>query len=158
MKRKVNLSTYSMIVSGIGLIVLLVALYYSNDIWSISLISAVLVLLCALALFYMPLSVSVDDEYLCVNRSLRVKRIPISEISSITLMQPTMAERRIMGSGGWFGYWGWFRESSIGKYFAYYGKASDCFLVKLKNGCQYVLGCENPDDIVSRVSSIIGQK
>lgn len=154
MKRKVNLSTYSMIVSGIGLIVLLVALYYSNDIWSISLISAVLVLLCALALFYMPLSVSVDDEYLCVNRSLRVKRIPLSEISSITLMQPTMAERRILGSGGWFGYWGRFRESSIGKYFAYYGKASDCFLVKLKNGCQYVLGCENPDDIVSRVSSI----
>lgn len=158
MKRKVNLSTYSMIVSGIGLIVLLVALYYSNDIWSISLISAVLVLLCASALFYMPLSVSVDDEYLCVNRSLRVKCIPLSEISSITLMQPTMAERRIMGSGGWFGYWGWFGESSIGKYFAYYGKASDCFLVKLKNGCQYVLGCENPDDIVSRVSSMIGQK
>ncbi len=50
-----------------------------------------------------------------------------------------MAERKICRSGGFFGYWGWLSEPSIGKYFAYYGKASDCSLVELKNGKRYLI-------------------
>ena len=94
------------------------------------------------------MSISVDDKYLSVNRSLWPKRIPLNEIASIALCSPTMAERRICGSGGWFGYWGWFGERDLGKYFAYYGKASDCFLVTLKNGRKYMLGCKDPQSIV----------
>ncbi len=69
------------------------------------------------------------------------------------LCPPTMAERRICGSGGFFGYWGWFKEPSIGKYFAYYGKASDCFLVELKDGKKYLIGCSNPSEVVSYINS-----
>ena len=68
---------------------------------------------------------------------------------------PTMAKKRICGSGGWFGYYGWFSEPSIGKYFAYYGKASDCFLVTLKDGKKYVLGCESPDEMVEVINKLI---
>ena len=66
-----------------------------------------------------------------------------------------MAKKRICGSGGWFGYYGWFSEPSIGKYFAYYGKASDCFLVTLKDGKKYVLGCESPDEMVEVINKLI---
>lgn len=66
-----------------------------------------------------------------------------------------MAEKRICGSGGWFGYYGWFREPTIGKYFAYYGKASDCFLVRLKNGKNYVLGCEDKNEFVGYIRKLI---
>lgn len=64
-----------------------------------------------------------------------------------------MGERRIIGSGGWFGYYGRFSDREIGKYFAYYGKASDCFLVTLNDGRQYVLGCKNPGAMVEAISS-----
>lgn len=62
-----------------------------------------------------------------------------------------MGERRVCGSGGWFGYWGWFHDRELGRYFAYYGKSSDCFLVRLRNGRSYVIGCQNPQTIIDEV-------
>ena len=143
--------------TAIGLIVLLACLYYCRDNWGIYLIGACLILLCATALLYMPMSISVDDANLNINRSLRIKSIPLKEIKSVKLCPPTMAEKRICGSGGWFGYWGWFSEQSIGKYFAYYGKASDCFLIELKNGKKYLLGCNDAPEIVKYIAERITQ-
>lgn len=105
------------------------------------------------ALFYVPVAISVDDRRLRVHRLLFKKDIPLSDIESIRLCPPTMGERRLCGSGGFFGYWGWFSERDLGRYFAYYGKASDCFLVTLKSGRKYMLGCENPEKIVDFVRS-----
>lgn len=95
----------------------------------------------------MPLSISVENGTLNINRPLRVKSIPLSSIESVKLFAPTKADKRICGSGGWFGYYGWFHEPSIGRYFAYYGNASDCFLVRLTDGKKYLPGCENPKEI-----------
>lgn len=103
----------------------------------------------------MPLSITATDKHLTVNRPLWAKRLALDEISSIALCQPTMGAMRICASGGWFGYWGWFSERDLGKYFAYYGKASDCFLVTMKNGKQYMIGCQNPSAIVDFVQSRI---
>ena len=157
MKRRVILSTYSTMMTAIGLIVLLACLYYCRDNWGIYLIGACLILLCATALLYMPMSILVDDANLNINRSLRIKSIPLKEIKSVKLCPSTMAEKRICGSGGWFGYWGWFSEPSIGKYLAYYGKASDCFHVELKNGKKYLLGCTDAPEMVKYVSERIKQ-
>ena len=143
--------------TAIGLIILISCLYYCRNNWGIYLIGACLILLCATALLYMPMSISVDDANLNINRSLRIKSIPLKEIKSVKLCPPTMAEKRICGSGGWFGYWGWFSEPSIGKYFAYYGKASDCFLVELKNGKNYLLGCADAPEMVKYISERITQ-
>lgn len=157
MKQQVKLSTYSIILSAVALIVLLVALFFLAKSVAIIIISAILIIWMALALFYMPLSISVNDKELCVNRSLWFTKIPLSEIESVKLMQPTHGERCIWGSDGWMGYWGWYKERDLGRYFAYYGKASDCFLVRLKNGRQYMLGCENPAAIVDYISARIGK-
>lgn len=66
-----------------------------------------------------------------------------------------MGEKRIFGSGGFFGWYGWFSEADLGKYFAYYGKASDCFLVTLKNGRKYMLGCADAPAMVAEIRSNI---
>ncbi len=68
-----------------------------------------------------------------------------------------MGTRRIAGSGGFMGYWGWFREGDIGKYFAYYGKASDCFLVTLRNGRRYMLGCNDAPEMVAAIQKELGK-
>lgn len=141
--------------SAIGLIVLIACMFYCRDNWGVYVIGAILILLCVAALFYMPFSISVNDTNLYINRSLKIKSIPLKEIKSVKLCPPTMTEKRICGSGGWFGYWGWFSEPSIGKYFAYYGKASDCFLIEQKNGKKYLLGCDDAPTMVEYLSERI---
>lgn len=155
MKQNVSLSGYSMMLSGLCVAVLVACLLYCRDNWGLYLIGGLIVAAMFLVLFYMPMSVSADENNLCINRSLRIKNIPLSEIKSVELCAPTMAERRICGAGGFFGYWGRFYEPSMGRYFAYYGKASDCFLVKLKNGKKYLLGCQNPAEIVNYIKQRI---
>lgn len=158
MKHRVKISAYSTFVTIIGAVILVAIMIFKlnkDEEILAYFIAGALVMLCAAALFYAPMSISVDDKSLNINRFLRIKTIPCTAIKSVELCPPTMAERRICGSGGWFGYWGWFKEPSIGKYFAYYGKASDCFLVKLRDGRQYLLGCENPTPIVEFIKSKI---
>ena len=162
MRQRVELSSFSVIMTTLGLVILIGLLLYSifNDapVAGVIALAAAITFIGFAALFYAPLSISVDNDELNVNRCWKAKTIPLSDIESVQLCPPTMAERRLCGSGGWFGYWGWFSEPSIGKYFAYYGKASDCFLVKLKNGRQYILGCENPKDMIAYLSSKITKK
>ena len=104
----------------------------------------------------MPLSISVDKESLNINRPLKIKSIPLPEITDVRMCAPTMGTIRICGSGGWFGWYGWFSEKDLGKYFAYYGKASDCFLVTLKNGKKYMLGCKDAPEMVKAINNRIG--
>ena len=155
MRKKVKLSAWCTIMTLIGLIVLLVAFYFAKATLAKYMVVGALSVLCLTALCYMPLSLSIRNGELNINRPLKIKSIPLSTIDSVKLISPTMAEKRICGSGGWFGYYGWFSEPSIGKYFAYYGKASDCFLVTLKDGKKYILGCEAPNEIVEYINKYI---
>ena len=156
MKKRVRLSNYSIIITIISLGILVV-LFFKNlqngNAWAFYPIGAMCIALCLLALFYMPISIEANGKELCINRSLWFKKIPMSQIESVRKCEPTMAERRIFGSGGWFGYWGWFSERALGKYFAFYGRSSECFLVRLHNGRQYMLGCKDPEEMVEYVSS-----
>ena len=102
---------------------------------------------------YGPVAISADEKSVNIKSVLRNQKLDISKIESVELFQPTMGAIRIFGSGGFMGYWGIFREGGIGRYMAYYGKASDCFLVRMKNGDKYVLGCENPDTMMKYIES-----
>ena len=161
MKRRVALSTFSIILT-IAVIALFVVgmiscLNRAVD-WLAYLLAGSLVLICCLAMYFTPMSISVEDGCLNINMVLRSKSIPLSDIQSVTLCPPTMSEKRLLGSGGFFGYWGRFSEPSIGRYFAYYGKASDCFLVRLKDGRLYMLGCVDPLGIMECINSNIGAR
>lgn len=155
MEHRVKLSTYALIMSVVGVAVILAVAVYQwlrGEAMVAAILAGMIVLLGVLALFYMPLAIGVDGDVLFVRRPLRTKMIPLEDIESCRPVQPTISERRICGSGGWMGYWGRFSEPSIGRYFAYYGRASDCFLVRLRDGRQYLLGCEDPAAIVEAVN------
>ena len=142
MKKRVEFSTFCWIITAITTIVIcgvfLVTIKTDNNIAAYIWGAAVAVFLLS-ALFSMPLSISLDNDSLNINRPLKIKSIPLSNIAEAVLCPPTMGAKRICGSGGWFGWYGWFSEKDLGKYFAYYGKASDYFLVTLKNGRKYML-------------------
>lgn len=107
-------------------------------------------------LFYMPLSITLDDISLNINRPLKIKSIPLTEIEDVRLCPPTMGAKRICGSGGVFGWYGWFSEQDLGRYFAYYGKASDCLIVTLKDGKKYMLGCKDAPEMAQAIKAKIG--
>lgn len=157
MKKRVELSSYCWIISSLSTALMcgifVYALKQPDNRWAVWTLAVLIVALFLSTLLYMPLSVSVDDRNLNVKRSLRIKSIPLSEISGVRLCPPTMGARRICGSGGWFGWYGWFRERDLGRYFAYYGKASDCFLVTLKDGRKYMLGCKDAPAMVAAIRS-----
>ena len=156
MKRRVALSTFSIIltIAVIALFVVGMISYLNRAVdWLAYLLAGSLVLICCLAMYFTPMSISVEDGCLNINMLLRTKSIPLRDIQSVALCPPTMSEKRLLGSGGFFGYWGWFREPSIGRYFAYYGKASDCFLVRLKDGRLYMLGCVDALGIMECINS-----
>lgn len=159
MKHPVKYSTASNAISVVVLLMLSALLIMNarnNEMVLLYILAATMVVWCFLAFYYAPKAISVDDHFLEIHRGINVKQIPLTEIESIKLCPPTMAEKRLLASGGFFGYWGWFSERDLGKYFAYYGKASDCFFVTLKDGRHYMLGCENPSEIVEFVKEKTG--
>lgn len=157
MKKKVELSAYCVIVSVLSTAlicgVFTYALKQPDNTWQALTLGIVVIGLLLSTLFYMPISVSVDNSNLKIYRPLKTKSITLNDISEVKLCPPTMAAHRICGSGGWFGWYGWFNERDLGKYFAYYGKASDCFLVILKDGQKYMLGCKDAPEMVSEIQS-----
>lgn len=159
MKKRVDLSTYCVIITVLSVVVIagiVLWLINQNDSPNKNIlildILAILTIWCFLGLFYAPVWLRLTDKSLDVVRYLKVKSIPIDQIKSVRLCPPTMGEKRICGSGGFAGYWGWFSEKDLGKYFAYYGKASDCFLVTLKNGKKYMLSCKDAPEMVDAIS------
>ena len=86
---------------------------------------------------------------------MRRKVIPLADIADARLCKPTMAERRLCGSGGFMGHWGRMYERDLGRYFAYYGKASDCFLVTLNDRRKYMLGCKDAPEMVAAIKKTI---
>lgn len=127
------------------------ALKQLNNEWAVWSIGGAIVILFLSTLCFMPLSISLDSKSLNINRPLKIKSIQFTDIDKVKLCAPTMGAKRICGSGGWFGWYGWFSEKDLGKYFAYYGKASDCFLVTLKDGRKYMLGCKDAPEMVAAI-------
>ena len=155
MKQRVELSTYSIIITILCLGILVSTIFMIPEIWWQTGWGGFIAILHIVCLYYMPLSIAADEHSIYINRSLKIKAIPMTDVVSVKLCPPTMGAIRVCGSGGFLGYWGWFKERDLGKYFAYYGKASDCFLVELSNGHKYMLGCQNAPEMVEYIAKQI---
>lgn len=104
MKKKVVLSAYCWVVSVLCLVVLLGMFFWQhsepNVGWPVWVLLGVVIFMCLTALLYAPVSISLDDDKLTLHTSMLRKSIPVAQIASVTLCPPTMAEGRVIGSGG----------------------------------------------------------
>ena len=155
MKQRVSLNAIGIVstLASIGLFVGFIIFEKQLDMRLV--LAGVLAVIVLLGLFYMPLSISADKYAIYIRRFLRVKAIPMSDVKSVTIFPVPLKAMRLCGSGGFMGYWGWFREPGIGRYFAYYGDPRDCFLVELSNGRKYVLGCRNAGAMVEHIRGLM---
>ncbi len=151
MKSRVRLSTFSTIITIVVIAFLLLAIYFSIGTYKFIPACVITVVLLGFSLWFSPLSISLDANKININSSLHIKSIPYDTIATVERFQPTMGAKRKLGSGGFMGYWGMFAEGDVGNYTAFYGKSSDCFLITLKDGGKYVLGCNDPDKMVNEI-------
>lgn len=152
MKSKVSYSLYSIILTVIIWGVLFFGCIFTvkEEITFFSLLAVYLILICA-ALFLGPAYIKADSDYLIMGSLLKKKKLRMSDVKSVELFKPTMGAITIFASGGFMGYYGIFREGDIGRYYGFYGKSSDCFLVRMNNGDKYVLGCDQPVEMVDYI-------
>jgi hypothetical protein len=155
MKSRVDQSTVSFVITILVIALLVWALYISCDTYAFIALAIIIIATLGFCLFYSPLSISADEKSVRINSPLKIHEIAMQRIVSVERFQPSKGTIRLCGSGGFLGYWGLFRETSVGKYMAYYGKASDCFLIRLDNGKQYVLGCKDADAMVDYIQKQI---
>lgn len=158
MKSKVGYSAYAtvqtVLLIGVFIVASIFAFPEKMVFWTLVTAFAVIIIF---SLLYGALYVAATPDYIILGSPLRRKLIPMREVESVELFKPTMGAFRLCGSGGFMGYWGLFREGDIGRYYGFYGKASDCFLVRLKNGDKYVLGCQNPSAMLAYIQSQISK-
>lgn len=158
MKSKITYSRFVNIITAVVSISLFIGCIATvNDNRSFFIILALYLVLIMAGLFYGAAYIKADSDSIILGSLFKKHRIHMCDVESVETFQPTMGAIRIFASGGFMGYWGYFREGDIGKYYGFYGKSSDCFLVQLKNGCKYVLGCDQPDKMVDYIKSQIAK-
>ncbi len=156
MKSKISYSRFATVLTAVLSGALLVACVATvKEAAAFFSLLAILLVLYISMLFFGAAYIKADSEYIVMGSLLRSKKILMRNVASVELFQPTMGAIRICGSGGFMGYWGIFKEGDIGRYYAFYGKASDCFLVRMKNGDKYVLSCNQPKQMVDYIKSQI---
>ncbi len=155
MKQKVKYSIYSQIVTALVLILFVVGILCLLDNRDKLIIFCVIMGITTLSgLYYCPKYVEANESGIALHRLVSSPKIfPYTAIQTVETCYPSAGGLRLCASGGFFGYWGYFHDVLIGAYFGYYGSRSNCILIKLKDGKQYVLGCDNPVAIVSYIES-----
>lgn len=156
MKSKITYSAYCIILTtAINLAFLIGCILSFREKTVFFIFLSIYVVLVTFALFFGAIYIKANQRYIIMGSLLRAKRIPMRNVKSVELFQPTLGAIRIIGTGGFMGYWGIYKEGDVGRYYAFYGKSSDCFLVRMKNGDKYVLGCKEPETMVDYIESQI---
>ncbi len=102
-----------------------------------------------------PWYIGIGSKSLIIRHNASEDNITYSDIESIELATPAPDARCTFGIPGSSGYWGVWQDSEHGTYTACYGRRSQCFFVRLKDGRGYMLGCKDPDEIVRRVKEML---
>ncbi len=154
MKSKIDYSIFCSVITGAIMLALFIGCVLT--VRETSAFITFLIIYLALfipALFYAPGYIRATPDFIIMGSLLRKRLIAMSDVESVELYQPTMGAIRLLASGGFMGYWGLFREGDVGRYYGFYGKASDGFMVRMKNGDKYVLGCADPEEMVKYIRS-----
>lgn len=100
------------------------------------------VLLCTL--LYMPYGMGCSDDGVYVRRVKGTLWIPYDEIQSLSPIDPSdVLQFRVMGSGGFMGYFGLFRSRKLGNFVLYATQRKGMVLIETSRK-KYVVNCPDP--------------
>ncbi len=143
---------YSIVILSVFVMMYLVARGIYNIIiaW---VIMALILIPSILSFFIFPVYIVADDEGVGVRTLARTKHIPYENIDRIVRVneQPLfscISTIRLFGSGGVFGYIGWFRSKGIGTFLSYATDEKNVFLIYRKKGKPVAISVNDPDEFM----------
>ena len=155
MKQKVKFSNYCLIMTAVIAAVFIAGIFsLLGDTHRLTMFCLIFGAVTAAGLYYCPVAVEADQSGIKIHRLLSGhKFFDYRSVQSVETFYPSAGGLRLCGSGGYFGYWGYFNDIMAGTYFGYYASRDNCFLVRLKNGKQYIIGCEDSHAMTEYVRS-----
>ena len=158
-KHKVEKSNAVMIITPIAVALILFAeyhfiksLFYYFD-WPSLAMSIGLFVICFYFFVESPRYIVLTDSHLILKKMFGNLVITLDEIEEIQLYSANSFNYRLFGSGGLFGFIGLFGNKETGKYRAYIGDYKQAFIIKTKNQKNFVLSCENRDEVIDIIKS-----
>lgn len=143
---------YSVVVLSVFVMMYLVARGIYNLIiaW---VIMALILIPSILSFFIFPMYIVADEEGVGVRTLARTKLIPYENIDRIVRAdeQPqffSISTIRLFGSGGVFGYIGWFHSKGIGTFLSYATDEKNVFLIYRKKGIPVAISVNDPDEFL----------
>lgn len=157
MKSKVHFSLYCKIITVAVIALLAVGIATTTtDASTFYTLIAITALAVGSGLYYCPVSVEAGPDSVKIHRLMsRPKEFRYTDIAAADTCYPSAGGIRVCGSGGFFGYWGYFSDIMIGSYFGYYADRSQCLYIRLRGGRQYVVSCENHIVMAATIESHI---
>ena len=156
--QKPKWSKYSIVVTLLVIVVLCVIPIFikgENHIVSVIAAFSLLFAMTVVAMFFIPVKLSVNDSTLCITFPVRTKSFQLNGIKYVKPYVDTKNSLRVFASGGYFGFWGWFWNGKFGR-FMVYAKNTDCLILfELNNGERYVVSCSNPEEMADAMNKRI---
>jgi hypothetical protein len=101
-----------------------------------------------------PLKLVLSDSELVLQKVIGKKTIGYDKIANIEIFKPDGTDIRLLGSGGFAGYIGKFKNADIGTYQAYAGNYKQAFLLQTKEQKNYVFSCENRELFIETIKNL----
>lgn len=159
MKNKVKFSTLSQVLTVVVLILFIVGFFFTDSKNELVIYSIIVIPTILFSFYYCPISVEADASGITLNRLMsKPKRFEYKDLKLVDTCIPSAGSIRLCGSGGFLGYWGYFNDIIYGNYFGYYGSRDHCFIIELKNGKKYILGCDDNVTLVKYIKSQINKQ
>lgn len=162
MEKVINISWSSQTkLITVGTILFLALLFYyliANGYLRSLLTSAVSILtLGILAYFAMlaPMSIKLTESKIIINKLLGSIEIAYTDIQTIGEYNFDQGDIRVMGSGGFFGYTGSFKNKAFGSYTAYVGNTRQAFFIQTKKNKYFVISCDKREEVLNYINSEI---
>jgi len=103
-----------------------------------------------------PLGYVIDDINLLIDRRIKPITIPLGEIKEVRPARDGILKGslRLMGTSGYYGYYGLFWKRGVGKYRAYATRLSELVEIKTEKTL-FVLSPENPGEFISSLGALL---
>lgn len=118
----------------------------------IDIIGTWLYLFFLVGLYFCPKYVEVNRFQFTIGRLFVKKTIRLQEVESAKTYHITMNFVNRLGSYGFFGFWGWYRNQELGKFFVSATNLKQLVVVKLKSGKAYVVSCLDADALSRQIN------
>lgn len=111
-----------------------------------------------MGLYYCPKSICVIGNQLLINRFFSPKKILLSDIASVEVYSGSTRFLKVCGSGGMFGFYGWYKTRELGRFFIYATNLKELVCITLMSGKKYMISCEDAQSMYKEINLRLGNR